>query len=319
MKLLGQEFGCVFNASGARNISGHGYPFHQFLQPFGLRYEGSTFITKTVTIADNAGNMLLQGDGETPQEWVPRCIYVNYRHGITLNAVGLSNRGLDFYLGQGIWRTIAEPLVISFMAIGKTHEERREEDCQFVDKLQRELPAFAAPVTVQRNFSCPNVGHDTAALVSEIFESLTILQELDRPIIVKLNALVSPRQALEIAQHTGCHAICMSNTIPFGELPQRINWQKLFPNGSPLLKRGFKQAGGLSGKPLLPIVCDWIATARQFGLDKPIMACGGILSQADVRKVVQAGASAVEIGSASILRFWRVQGMIQEANKILSS
>ena len=55
----------------------------------------------------------------------------------------------------------------------------------------------------------------------------------------------------------------------------------------------------------------------EFGraFNKPIVACGGILHPRDVRRVKQAGASAIEVGSASILRPWRVQPIIDEANR----
>jgi len=50
MILRGIEFGNVFNASGARGFFGEGYVYHRLWRPFGLSYDGSTFVAKTTTL-----------------------------------------------------------------------------------------------------------------------------------------------------------------------------------------------------------------------------------------------------------------------------
>ena len=120
-----------------------------------------------------------------------------------------------------------------------------------------------------------------------------------------------------MAAHPGCDAIIMSNTIPWGQLPDRIDWKGLFGTDvSPVAKYG---GGGLSGKPLLPIVTDWIRGARVKGVVKPIVAGGGILSKADADRMLDAGADAVELGSVAFLRPWRVQGIINHVNARLGA
>jgi dihydroorotate dehydrogenase len=130
--------------------------------------------------------------------------------------------------------------------------------------------------------------------------------------MVKLNALVSPHLAAKLASHDVCDAIVCSNTIPWGQLPNQIDWERLFgTDTSPLASLG---GGGLSGKPLLPIVEDWIRAARASGLRKPIVGGGGVLSSGDADRLIDAGASAIELGSVSILRPWRVAGIIRHVN-----
>ena len=82
---------------------------------------------------------------------------------------------------------------------------------------------------------------------------------------------------------------------------------------SPLAHLG---GGGLSGKPLLPIVAEWVLNARKLGIEKPINAGGGILSPDDVDVLKSAGASSVSVSSAAILRGWRVKKIIRRANEI---
>jgi len=126
-----------------------------------------------------------------------------------------------------------------------------------------------------------------------------------------------PAQAVsEACQHEACDAITMSNTIPWGKLPERIDWTGLFGSEqSPLAHLG---GGGLSGWPLTRIVCDWIREARDCGFSKPIWACGGIESRKAVDAVKAAGASGVQLGTVAMLRPWRMKGIIRHANETFS-
>lgn len=318
MIINGIKFGPAFNASGARNITGQGYWYHAPMKPFGLNYNGATFISKTVTMKTRKGNMPLQDDGETPVEWLPKCIYHNAEKALALNCVGLSNFGLKYYLDSGWWQDRTEPFLISFAAVGETTEEMLKEDREFVKLMQDYKSSFQSHFGIQRNYSCPNTGHDPNKIIAGALSSLDVMRELNVPIVAKINLETSIPAAAVIAAHPACSAICMSNTVPFGQLPKLIPWNDLFPGGtSPLIKRGFMQPGGLSGKPLFPLVKEWIKTARNSdAISKPIIACGGILSKNCVKELKEAGANGIEVSSASFLRPTRVRGIIREANRI---
>jgi len=102
--------------------------------------------------------------------------------------------------------------------------------------------------------------------------------------------------------------ITCSNTIPFGSFPDRINWDKY---------KGLEHlgGGGLSGKPLLPFVIDWIKKARKVSTMQ-IKACGGIFCKEDVEKVMETGADAIELGTVKLLRPWRIKSIINKCNEI---
>jgi len=191
-----------------------------------------------------------------------------------------------------------------------------EEMCRRLHPLAANRPSLA----LQINLSCPNVGLDPTHLLEEatsILSRAAAALVYERPLMLKLNALVPPETAARIASHPLCDAIVCSNTIPWGTMPNRIGWKKIFGSEtSPLAKYG---GGGLSGAPLLPIVEDWVRGFRSAcateGFVRPIVACGGILSEACADRLLDAGANAVELGSVSILRPWRVQRIVDHVNE----
>lgn len=313
MILRGIDFGNVFCASGSRNFHGEGWWYHRLLRWMGLDYKGSTLITKTTTLTYRAGNLPLQ-ENLQPQEFLPDCIKVDWMKGTVLNAVGLSGPGAVRLLHEGMWRAIHEPFIISFMSVGLDRWIRMEELQGFVKLLRNELPEFKAPVGLQVNISCPNVGLDPRELLEEVEDVVDVASDLGIPVILKINATFSP-EAIVAIQNEPFDAISISNTIPWGKMADRINWERLFgTTSSPLAVYG---GGGLSGAPLLPIVSDWVKKARDLGFRKPIMGGGGILSKKDADLILDAGATAIELGSVSILRPWRIRSIIRHVNSRL--
>jgi dihydroorotate dehydrogenase (NAD+) catalytic subunit len=315
MKLRGVEWGHVMNASGARGFTGEGYWFHEFLWPIGLRYDGCTFVTKTTTMSKRPGNMWLDDDHQ-PLALMPDCIVVRPMTGVVLNAVGLSGPGAEAVLSRLLERRDLKPTVVSFMSVEADAKARFSEALSFLQMFWSFVELKGTDnVALQVNLSCPNVGLDPSSLVGEATEVLDATAPLGVATMIKLNALVPPDVACRIAEHDGCDAIVCSNTIPWGQLPDRIDWKGLFgSNESPLKRYG---GGGLSGKPLLPIVEDWIRAAVRHGIKKPIVGGGGVLSWQDADRLLAAGASAIELGSISILRPWRVASVIDFVNRRL--
>lgn len=337
MILNGIDYGCVWNASGARNFFGEpsAYWFHCPLRPFGLDWRGSTFVAKTTTLEPRKGNMPLGGpSGTTPREWRPKCIRVNWRAGAVLNAVGLSGPGLEALLRDGRWQMRLEPFLLSFMAVDALQVKRLEKARIAAEWIARERYRFRAPFALELNLSCPNVGLSRESLVWEGRETLSVVRRHlpDVPLLPKINALVPVDAAREIATHPACSALVVSNTLPWGSLPDLIDWRGLFGEVSPLAHLG---GGGLSGAPLLPIVQERVAKAvygttpddllfdlwalhRRKPSDTfpvPIVSGGGVLSKGDAWSMLVVGASAVELGSVAILRPWRVRGIIRSLNR----
>jgi dihydroorotate dehydrogenase len=303
----GIDFGKVFCASGAQGFFGEGYWYHEYLKPLGLDFSGATFVAKTTTLFERVGNMPLHNDF-TPKEIRPNCIVIKPFKGIALNAVGLSGPGAGCLLATGKWQKIERPFLLSFMSVAPSSIFRLEELELFVKILKPTLSKFRAPIGLQINYSCPNVGLHLDELLNEVCEGLALASDLGIPIMPKFNVMLPPEAALKVAAHPGCDGICISNTIPWGQLSDKINWKDLFGSEiSPLARYG---GGGLSGKPLLPLLLRWLEDARRLGLTKPINAGGGILSFGDAKEVLQL-ADSIFLGSVAFLRPWRVAGIIR--------
>lgn len=324
MKLRGIDFGPAWGGSGGTGFFGEGYWFHLYYRKvFGERFcsERLTFVAKTATLNPRRGkkfgeegNMKLADDGVSPRQRRPDCISatpLGFVGGYLLNAVGLSNMGIRWLLQQKEWQGRNEPFFISFMPVSHG-EDMIHETSAFARILKQELPCFRAPVGLQINLSCPNAGADLGKVDRNVLAVLDILSELNIPIVPKLS-ISTPLEAIyEISRHPACDALVCFNTIPYGK-HESIAWQKFFPFGSPLAKYG---GGGLSGKPLLPFVCERIRGLRGLGITKPINASGGILHPRDVVLVKKAGADGISIATALALRPWNVCGIIARAHEI---
>lgn len=312
MRLRNIDFLPVYNASGAQGFFGEGYPYHKYWRFLGLSYNHCGFISKTTTLLPRPGNMPLKVDGITPLDWRPDCIIVKPWQGLVLNAVGLSGPGAVALLQTKRWQSReGAPFFISFMSVSQIQRDRIEELREFVDLLKPELKYFYSQVGLELNISCPNTGTSHTDIVREIHDSLEITARLQIPTQCKFSVTTSIDTVIQICDHPECDAVTVSNTIPWGCFPERIDWAGLFGSEiSPLAHLG---GGGLSGWPLIYIVLDWIRSFRLAGCPKPLWACGGILDKDDIRELRRVGASGIQLGVVGMLRPWRMRGLIGSA------
>lgn len=311
MKLMGVEYGNLWNSSGARGFFGDEdeYWYHKYWRVAGMNWNGYTFVAKTTTFLSRIGNMPLDSHWR-PSERCPRCIVVKPVKGVVLNAVGLSGPGLSRLLHTNKWQHRTEPFVISYMPTGDDQSGRLCDAKMFGDRLTQELSSFRAPFALQVNVSCPNVEHK-GNNPDQIIEILKALRgRLFRvPLIPKFNALEPVETVAAVARHSACAAVAISNTIPWGEMPGTVNWKRLFGSDkSPLAHLG---GGGLSGWPLLPLTAGWLDAGRRV-VDKPIVVGGGIWSAKDARQLLRAGADCLELGVLPMLRPWRMGSIRRE-------
>jgi len=321
MKLRDLDLGIILNASGLRGFSGEGYWFHKPLQQLKiLSFDDTTFVAKTVTLLKNEGNLSLEGDS-SPKPWFPNCIKVNPLRDTVLNAVGLSNFGLGYYLGDGQWQERTEPFMISVASTAETFKERKSEYEIMALMIHANLAKFKSKFGIQINVSCKNSknGHQslsTSDLIQESCAALDAFSILDLPLMLKFSiANTAFDVMLEIQKHSKCDAICISNTVPFGW--RKIDWKKAWgTKKSPLEDLG---GGALSGRILAPLVCEYINHLRDNGFNKPINGGGGIFGPKEVHMYHQAGVSSIFIGSVVMLHPWRTQTIVKTANSLVWS
>jgi dihydroorotate dehydrogenase len=323
MKLRNIEYGNILGGSSVQGFWGdeseylhHRLPNIPLLKNIKPDFTGMTFVTKTTTLHARDGNMPLN-DTQQPKELLPKCIHIEYAKSAVLNAVGLSGPGISPLLSDGRWQKRKEPFFISFMSVAPSKAERLAEIRGFARKIICASYSFQAPTGLQINFSCPNTNIDPTELIGEVSEALDILCELNIPLMIKFSvAQVSAIIGTELAQHGACDAVCISNTIPWANLPDEVKLDTFGTTTSPLKKFG---GGGYSGPYILPLVEQWIKDARNAGMTKPINAGGGIQSTHDVRRLYDAGAASVFIASVAMLRPWRVQKIIRYTNNLYSN
>ena len=313
MRIHGVEFKPVWDASGVRGFFGEGYPYHRFLRPLGLDFTGSTFVAKTTTLLPRIGNMTLRADGITPRELFPDCVRIRFFKGVALNAVGLSGPGAASLIGTGRWNTRTESFQISFMSVNTDAVARFDEWRTFLLLIKEYSRLWRAQFGIQKNYSCPNVGLHLGGLISKMNADAELIgQILDVPYFIKINILMPVAAVADVLRHPAIDGIVITNTLPWGVLPDQIDWHGLFgTDESPLTHLG---GGGLSGKPLLSLLQRWLISAREVGIQKHINAGGGILSPQDCASLQYADSFA--LGSIAMLRGWRVRATIKEAYRL---
>lgn len=300
MKIKNINFRNIWCSSGARSLFNQGYWYSLF-----LNYKNTTFVSKTTTFLATNGNMPIDSLGN-PLELKPKCIHVDFVKGYVMNAVGLSNPGLASTLKKNIWQNYTEPFAISIMA--KWEPEIQKIEYQLMWDLLSENK-FQAPYAIEINLSCPNVSNHT-----EYDEIIKVLNDYygNAPLILNFSVDFNAEMVAELSKHPNCGAISVANTIKYGQHPD-INWSQI----KPLSKFG---GGGVSGKPLLPILLNNLDKLNSYKIQKPIIAGGGILSVSDAKKVFSVSdyVKAIKIGTVAMLRPWRVKSIIDYATNMVS-
>jgi dihydroorotate dehydrogenase (NAD+) catalytic subunit len=202
-----------------------------------------------------------------------------------LNAIGLQNVGVDEFLSKKLPPLARYPnCKVIVNVFGYTVAE-------YVGLIER-LNQAEGIAAYELNVSCPNVhaggmafGADPGSLeylVSRAKSAAT------RPVIVKLSPNVtSIAHMAKISAAAGADAVSLVNTF----LAMSIDVETRQPRLSNI-------TGGLSGPAIKPIALRMVyETARAVKI--PVIGMGGIATPEDAVEFLLAGASAVEVGTAS--------------------
>ncbi len=203
-----------------------------------------------------------------------------------INSVGLQNIGVRAFVAQKLpaLRKYRVPIIANVFGYAA-------EDYLEVVRVLDEAEGLAA---YELNVSCPNTKHgglafgaDEAALAALVGEIRAITR---RPLIVKLSPNVASIEPFaRIAEEQGADAISLVNT--FVSLAVDVRTRK------PRIGAGY---GGLSGPAIKPIALRMVHQAAKV-VKIPVIGLGGIATGEDVAEFLMAGASLVEVGTAT---FW---------------
>ena len=200
-----------------------------------------------------------------------------------LNSIGLDNDGLDSFVAEHLPYLLELPTAVIANIAGHDVEE--------FEAMASVLETTEGLAGIELNISCPNVsgGVDfgtNPGLAAEVVERVRAATSL--PVIAKLTPNVTDIVSVAAAvAGAGADAVSLVNTYQ----GMAIDWKRRRPVLGNV-------TGGLSGPAIKPLaLCAVWKVAR--AVEIPIIGIGGIANLDDVMEFLVAGATAVQIGTAS--------------------
>ena len=200
--------------------------------------------------------------------------------GTILNAVGLQNPGVDWFLKYDLSWLKSKTSILANVA-GSTLSDYAMMCARLNGKVD----------FIELNISCPNVksGGMAFGIRPESVEEVTGISKAscpDTPLIVKLSPNAESIAAnAQAAERGGADAIALVNT--FTGMAVDIEKRK------PVL---YNNTGGVSGAGIKPIALRMVWEAAQ-AVTLPVIGMGGIETAEDAIAFLMAGATAVEVGT----------------------
>lgn len=238
-------------------------------------------VTKTITAEKRGGNP------------TPRVCEVR---GSMLNSIGIPSKGLNHFLTNTIpfYQRFNAPLIISISA-------------NTADDFARLCEAVSVPgvAAIEVNISCPNIEADGKAFAIRPSSTHDVMTKLraasDLPLWAKLTPNTGETsEVAQAAEAAGADALVVANTA----LAMSIDIHTRKPKLGNLM-------GGLSGPALKPIALR-MAYQCAKAVRIPVIGCGGIGSVEDVIEYLIAGASAVQVGTATFINPGIMPRLVEE-------
>lgn len=201
-----------------------------------------------------------------------------------INSIGFQNIGVGALIAEvaPIWERWQVPVLVNIM--GETIAE--------YGQLAERLDGVPGVAGLEVNISCPNVEAGGLEFGQDPVQAAAVVSEVRRktglPFTVKVTPNVGDiRPIARAVEDAGADAITVMNTIPSMAIDIRRR--------RPVLATTF---GGLSGPAIKPVALRLVYLSA--GVTKlPILAAGGVSSGTDAIEFFMAGASAVQVGTAT--------------------
>lgn len=247
---------------------------------FGYGEEFSDFID-----LDRLGGFIVKGTTLEPRQGNDYPRMVETPSGM-LNAVGLQNKGVDYFIENIYPRLTKYTSEIIVNISGSSVEDY----AKVAEKLNV-LPRINA---IEVNISCPNVktGGMAFGTTASGAASVTkaVREAFDKTLIVKLSPNVTDiTEIARAAESEGADAVSLINTL----MGMSIDVERRRPHLS-------TYTGGLSGAAVRPVAVRMVWQVHK-AVKIPVIGLGGIMSGRDAVEFILAGATAVEIGTANFI------------------
>jgi dihydroorotate dehydrogenase (NAD+) catalytic subunit len=234
---------------------------------------------------DRLGGIILKGITLEPREGNAYPRMAETPSGM-LNSVGLQNKGID-YFEQHIYSHVSSYNTNVIININGNLIEEYVALAGRINKLDR-IPA------VELNISCPNVKMGGMIFGTNPGSAREVTKAVrkvySKTLIVKLSPNVTNIvEFAKIAEEEGADAISLINTL----LGMAVDTETLRPSLSTI-------TGGLSGPAVKPIALRMVWQVAK-AVRIPVIGIGGIMNANDAIEFFLAGASAIQIGTASFI------------------
>ncbi|HVM03618.1 MAG TPA: dihydroorotate dehydrogenase [Acidimicrobiales bacterium] len=202
-----------------------------------------------------------------------------------LNSVGLQGPGVEGWMERDLPALVATGARVVASIWGTSVDGYGKAAAMLAD-------APPAVVAVEVNLSCPNVeerrsvfAHSASATADAVSAALTC----GRPLWAKLSPNVTDLASIaSAALGAGASALTLINTV-MGMAIDPVTRR-------PVLGAG---GGGLSGPAIHPVAVRAVHECRAAFPEAPIIGVGGVATGADAVELLVAGASAVQVGTAT--------------------
>lgn len=243
------------------------------------------------------GGLVVKGLSREPMEGNPAPRLYESRAGM-INSVGLQNIGVRAFVAEKLPALAKLRTAVFANVFGYKSEDYAE--------VVRVLEDHAGLAGYELNVSCPNTKHggmffsSDPGLLAEVVEGVRLVAR--RPVIVKLSPNVAAIEPLaRAAEEAGADAISLVNTFVALAIDARTR--------CPRLGAGY---GGLSGPAIKPLALRLVYQAAH-AVKIPVVGMGGIASGEDAAEFMVAGATAVEVGTAT---FWDPRAPLRIAREL---
>ena len=203
-----------------------------------------------------------------------------------INSVGLQNPGIHKVISEELPRmreVFHKPIIANISGFSI---DEYVECCRLIDpEEQVEI--------IELNVSCPNVHGGGMAFGTQCESVAEVVKEVKKvvtkPLYIKLSPNVTDIVSIaKAAVDAGADGLCLINTM----LGMRIDLK----TGKPVIANVM---GGFSGPAIFPVALRMVWQVSH-AVDVPIIGCGGVSTADDVKEMLLAGATAVEVGAANL-------------------
>lgn len=247
---------------------------------FGYGEEFADFIN-----LNSLGGFIVKGTTLEPREGNDYPRMVETPSGM-LNAVGLQNKGVEYFINQIYPRIQHVDSNIIVNVSGANIDD-------YVAVAEKLKPLSDIPA-IEVNISCPNVKKGGMAFGTSPDGAAEVTRHIrevyNKTLIVKLSPNVTDIVAIARAvEAAGADAVSLVNTF----MGMAIDVERRRPCLSTI-------TGGLSGPAIRPIAVRMVWQVAH-AVNIPVIGLGGIMNGRDALEFIMAGASAIQVGTANFI------------------